>query len=194
MLTKQQIAKNREEYLDLLKSQCGSTKGMDALMDYLDHETDFFEAPASTRFHGSFEGGLCQHSLNVYHRLLENGLTEGYSLGTITLVSLLHDICKANIYQKSVRNVKENGVWKQVPCYTVKDSFPFGHGEKSVVLILRYVALSEEEMLAINWHMGGFDQRVNGGNYALSDAFNSSRLALELHLADMRASYVDEKD
>lgn len=166
--------------------------GIYNLMDYLENDTDFFTAPASSRFHSNHEGGLVEHSLYVYENLCKADLP-GYSEKTIALVSLFHDICKANYYVKDTRNVKNAfGQWEKVPYYRKADieTLPMGHGEKSVYILMKYIDISDEEALAINWHMGGFDPRTNSG--ALSDAFNLSPLALELHLADMRATYINE--
>ena len=97
-------------------------------------KTDFFTAPASTRFHGACECGLVMHSLNVYHVLMSHFFTEEDSKESFTLVSLLHDLCKANYYKPGFRNVKNDatGQWEKVPSYSVEDAFPYGHGEKSV--------------------------------------------------------------
>lgn len=101
-------------------------------------------------------------------------------------------MCKTNYYKVSTRNVKNDvtGQWEKVPFYQVADQFPFGHGEKSVYLIERYMRLTTEEAIAIRWHMGGFDEAVRGGSYAISNAYNSYPLAVKLHLADMYASYL----
>lgn len=172
--------------------------GSDKMLEYLT-KNDFFTAPASTRFHLAEEGGLCAHSLNVYHRLaalVKQELGEDqqvYSNETIAIVGLLHDVCKVNYYAVDYRNVKENGEWVKKPYYKVEEKFPYGHGEKSVFIIGQYMRLSPEEAMAINWHMGGFDERVKGGSFALSEAFAKYKLAFLMHLADMAASYLDEE-
>ena len=172
--------------------------GADKLLAWLD-TTDFFTAPASTRFHGAHEGGLVEHSVNVYRRLerlmnLEYGDDWIYPAESVALCGLLHDVCKAGFYEVSARNVKneETGKWEKQPYYTVHDRFPYGHGEKSAFLIERFVRLSTDEALAIRWHMGGFDAAARGGDYGLSGALESCPLALLLHLADMQATYLDE--
>ena len=116
------------------------------LLDWLDKKTDFFTAPASTRFHGACEGGLCMHSLNVYHALHDTFFTEGDSEETFAICALLHDLCKANYYKAGTRNVKNDvtGQWEKVPSYSVEDLFPYGHGEKSVFLIERFMKLKIE--------------------------------------------------
>ena len=172
--------------------------GADKLLSWLE-KSDFFEAPASTRFHGAHPGGLVEHSLNVcsrLDRLLEDeyGDESPYSQEAVSLCGLLHDICKVNYYTVSTRNVKneKTGQWEKQPFYTVDDQLPFGHGEKSVYIINGFVKLAREEAMAIRWHMGGFDDSAKGGSFALSAAFEKYPLALFLHLADMQATYLDE--
>lgn len=118
--------------------------GADKLLEWL-KSTDFFTAPASTRFHGAYPGGLVKHSLNVYYALLGNFNLRGlYSPQTQTIVALLHDVCKANYYAG------------EYPDYTVKDQMPMGHGEKSVYLVMKHMELTDDEALAIRWHMGAY--------------------------------------
>lgn len=166
--------------------------GADRLLAWLE-TTDFFTAPASTRFHGAYPGGLCEHSMNVYKRLC--ALAPEETPETLAVCGLLHDLCKANFYKVSSRNVKDEqtGRWEKVPFYQVEDQFPYGHGEKSVFLIERFMRLKTSEALAIRWHMGGFDDAAKGGSYAVSTAFDHCPLAVKLHLADMEATYLDEK-
>ena len=174
-------------------------EGAQKLLDWLSR-TDFFTAPASAKFHNAFEGGLVLHSLNVFDRLLREvkeeygeNFNEKYSMETITVCALLHDICKVNFYKKEIRNVKENGEWVPKTFYTVEDELPYGHGEKSVYIVSGFIKLTRSEAMAINWHMGGFDTLVKGGDYSLSAAFYSYPLALLLHIADNKAAYLDEE-
>lgn len=178
-----------EEFLELYAEI--KRDGAKELLEYLVNETDFFTAPASTKYHGAVEGGLVAHSINVYKRLKEIVKTDNES---IAIVSLLHDICKANFYKKSFRNVKNEitGIWDKIPCYVVEDLLPFGHGEKSVYIINKFMRLTDEEALAIRWHMGGFDDAVKGGSYAMNNAFNNFKLPAMLHITDMLATYCDE--
>ena len=164
------------------------------LLDWLDNKTDFFSAPASTRFHGACDGGLCMHSLNVYHALHDGFFTEGESEESYAICALLHDLCKANYYKKGTRNVKNDatGQWEKVPSYSVEDLFPYGHGEKSVFLIERFMKLKVEEAVAIRWHMGGFDDAAKGGCFAISEAYDKYPLAVKLHIADLKATYLME--
>lgn len=176
-------------------------EGADKLLDYLMTKSDFFTAPASSKFHNDFEGGLLSHSLNVYQRLVKlleaeygEAWKEKYSPETVAIVGLLHDVCKINYYKVSYRNVKKDGAWEQVPFYTVEDELPYGHGEKSVYIISGFMRLTREEAMAINWHMGGFDDRVRGGSYTVGTAFQKYDLAVLTHTADFLATYLDEKD
>lgn len=170
--------------------------GLDSLLDWMENESDFYEAPASTRFHGNHQYGLVEHSLNVYNALLE--LTKQFhlnvSLETLTIVSLFHDLCKANYYVLGTRNVKdeETGVWRKEPFYKSEDQYPVGHGEKSVILLMKHMRLTDDEIYSIRWHMGGFDSAVKGGDYASGKAYEICPLAVLLHVADMVASYLME--
>ncbi|MCI5668804.1 MAG: hydrolase [Oscillospiraceae bacterium] len=163
--------------------------GIEELIRYLQEETDFFTAPASTKYHGAFEGGLLKHSMNVLDCLDE----AGYDYKTVIVVALLHDICKANCYGKETRNVKENGAWVEKQVYTYQDDLPLGHGEKSLYIISKYIKLTDEEAAAIRWHMGGFDSAFRGGDRGLNIAFEKYPLAVLLHLADMKATYIVER-
>ncbi len=171
-------------------------KGAENLLNYLlSDASDFFIAPSSTRYHGAYEGGLVQHSLNVYHCLVDYlarprtkelyGMD--YSDETVALVALLHDICKLNFYKVDFRNAKnDKGVWEKVPYYTIEDTLPYGHGEKSVYIISSYMRLSRDEAFAIRYHMG-FSGEENKNN--IGRAFEMFPLALALHVADMEATY-----
>ncbi len=193
-MEKELIEQNKEDFLQLAKSNI-NREGIDELLKYLE-TTDFFSAPASSRFHLSEEGGLCQHSLNVYYRMEQLCITEfgegNYNPETITIVALFHDVCKANFYKQDYRNVKENGVWVQKPYYTIEDSLPYGHGEKSVYIVNGFMRLTREEAMAINWHMGLADKRAIAGDTTYSAAFTKYPMALLAHIADMQASYIDE--
>ena len=175
-------------------------EGADKLLDYLMSRSDFFTAPASSKFHSDYEGGLLDHSLNVYHRLLrlvESEYGEGWrdviSPESVAIVGLLHDVCKVNMYKVSYRNVKKDGAWEQQPFYTIDDEIPYGHGEKSVYIISGFMRLTRDEAMAINWHMGGFDDRVRGGSFTIGRAFEKYPLAGLAHTADFLATYFDEK-
>lgn len=167
--------------------------GIFDFVKWLTEETDFLEAPASTKYHGAEKGGLLYHSLNVYKNMMTIPFKFDYSMDTIKIVSLFHDICKCNFYTVSQRNVKNEitGKWEKQPYYVVDEQFPFGsHGGKSVYLIMSHgVNITDEEAIAINNHMGGWDV-TNYHNP--SKAFEKYPLALYLHIADMMATYLDE--
>ena len=183
----------REEFIEIF-TQNITRPGADKLLEWLD-TTDFYRAPASTRFHGACESGLVMHSLNVYHALMDRFYTEEESKESFAVVALLHDLCKANYYKAGTRNVKNEttGQWEKVPAYNVEDMFPYGHGEKSVYLIERFIRLRPAEAVAIRWHMGGFDDAARGGCRAMSEAYDKYPLAVKLHMADLEATYLMEK-
>lgn len=186
----------RERFIKIFKEFI-TRPGSESLLEWLDKGSDFFTAPASSRYHGSHEGGLCEHSLNVFERLkilCQNEQDIEASDETIAIVSLLHDVCKTGFYKKDFRNVKENGVWVQKPFYSVEDQLPYGHGEKSVYIISAFMKLSRNEVMAIRWHMGGFDDSVKGGSFCLSSAWSECPLGVLLHCADLQATYIDEKE
>lgn len=174
-------------------------EGADKLLDWL-LKSDFITCPASTKFHSNYEGGLIEHSIKAYKRFVKN-LEKEYgenwnntiSEESAAIIGLLHDICKVGYYKQEMRNVKEDGVWVQKPYYTVDDKLPYGHGEKSVYIISGFMKLTREEAMAINWHMGGFDTRVQGGSYSISTAFYEFPTALIFHLSDLEATYLDER-
>ncbi len=190
----------KEEFVELYRSLI-HREGAEKLLDYLLSPTsDFFTAPASTRYHGSRAGGLCEHSLNVYHCLArylarpeakeEYGLS--YDPETIAVAALLHDICKVNCYKVSQRNVKnKEGRWESVPYYEFDDQLPYGHGEKSVYIVSGYMRLTREEAFAIRYHMG-FSTEMDARN--VSAAFTAYPLAVALYVADMEATFfVDDR-
>lgn len=192
MLTKEQIEQNKEEFIDILNKNV-KRDGLKEFITYL-VKSDFFVAPASTKFHCNYAGGLCEHSLSVYKRLRRMVVAEekvNASDETVAICGLLHDICKANYYKVQMRNTKVDGVWVEQPFYSVEDTLPFGHGEKSVYIINGYMRLTREEAMAINWHMGFSDSRASDG-YVIGTAFNQFPFAALLHAADFLSTYVDE--
>ncbi len=179
----------KQEFLELLKSI--NREGMENLIAFIE-KTDFFEAPASTRFHGSYQGGLLEHSMKVYEILLlkvqNNIIGLKPNEDTIKLIALLHDICKANFYKVDYRNAKNSkGEWEKVPYYTIEDTIPYGHGEKSVMMITEYIKLTPEEKYCIRWHMGFTEPKEV--YTTLGEAFKKYPLALLLHEADLEATY-----
>lgn len=188
----------KEEFISIY-TQHIKREGADKLLDFLKNKSDFFTAPSSTRFHGAYEGGLVQHSVNVYHCLkdylarqrVKDVYGMEYSEETIAIVSLLHDLCKVNFYTVDYRNAKNaDGVWEKVPYYTISDSMPYGHGEKSVYIISGYLygenRLSREEAFAIRYHMGFSG---NEDKNSVGRALEMYPLAFALSVADMEASY-----
>ena len=181
----------KEEFISIYTENI-SRKGSKELLEWIG-KTDFFTAPASTKFHCACEHGLVMHSVSVFNTMMEKHFDEETdSLESFAICALLHDLCKAQFYKVSTRNVKndETGQWEKVPYYMVEDSFPYGHGEKSVFLIERFMRLKLEEAMAIRWHMGGFDDSTG---YAMSQAYDRYPLAVKLHLADLESTYLREK-
>ena len=171
----------KEEFIRLLQEI--PREGMDKLIEFL-KASDFFEAPASTRFHGAFRGGLLAHSMKVYEILK----TKTPDSDSVRIIALLHDICKANYYKTDYRNAKnELGVWEKVPYYTVDDTIPYGHGEKSVMMLTEYIKLTVEEKYCIRWHMGFTEPKEMYSTIGI--AFKKYPLALLLHEADLEATY-----
>lgn len=188
-------------------------EGMDRLVNYIKNSTDFYVAPASTRFHLACEGGLLQHSLNVYEclqakrnspvwaKVLENTPDD-----SLIIVALLHDLCKANFYVESSKNQKTydpvkvaaaekwqvkhdaqgDFIWESVKTYQIDDKLPLGHGEKSVMLAQEFIHLHMPEVMAIRWHMGFTEEK---SQYAsVGDAMEKYPLVLAMHEADLEAS------
>jgi len=193
------VKETKEKYLNLFKENI-KREGAKELLEFIE-KSDFFTSPASTKFHSNFEGGLCLHSINVYERFEKilkseygDELSHKISNESIAVIALLHDLCKIENYKVDYRNVKVNGEWTKQAYYAFNDSaLPYGHGEKSVYMISGYMKLTREEAMAINWHMGGFDSRVIGGSYDLSRAFRQFPIAVLFYIADLSASYLDEK-
>ena len=188
---------NKERFIEIFRRDI-KREGSEALLSYLMSDScDFFRAPASTRYHGAYEGGLVEHSLNVYDNLcdyldrkrVKDVYGFEYSAESIAIAALLHDLCKTNFYVESTRNVKENGVWKSVPYYTIDDRLPYGHGEKSVYIASGYMRLTRDEAFAIRYHMGfSGPEDVN----SVSAAFEMFPLAFALNVADSEAAYFVE--
>lgn len=164
--------------------------GAEKLLQYLE-DGGFFEAPASTQYHGSYAGGLVEHSVNVFKRLVElvkheekeaKAFSTTYTIDTLATVALLHDVCKMDAYKKDDKGG-----------YTYTNNFPVGHSEKSIFRILQYMQLTDEEIMALRWHMGKYDYAAQGGGYDLNNAFRQSKLAVMLHIADMEATHLDER-
>lgn len=207
-----------ERYESLLKST--NRDGINKLIEFI-RKSDFYTAPASTRFHNCHEGGLLEHSLNVYDCLynkvkntdvfkkaLSDSAKEFWDTDefekTIVIVALLHDLCKMFMYEVEMKNKKiysDHGSkkdnqgrydWESVPGYTVNDRVPYGHGEKSVMMIEQFITLTKEERFAIRWHMGFTEPKENWNT--LNAAIRMYPLILAVHEADLEATYMLEKE
>lgn len=182
--------------------------GIDNLLTWLD-STDFYTAPASTKYHGSHPGGLVDHCLAVYHELVFlmhgfNGFVDSehapkwheknearYTRENVAIAALFHDLCKVNTYKQEFKNVKKDGEWTSEPYYVHSEQYKFGgHGSKSVYLCMKYIQLTDQEASAINAHMGAFDMSTYSqpGN-----VFADNPLAWLLHVADESATYILDK-
>ncbi len=191
----------KERFIEIYTSKI-KREGADKLLEFLESPaSDFFVAPASARFHSSYEGGLVDHSLNVYDCLVgylesrhaKEDLGMQYSEESVAIVSLLHDLCKMNVYKKGFRTVKdEKGVWQRVDTFEYDDPMPYGHGEKSVYMISPFIRLTREEAFAIRYHMG-YSSTEDERN--VSAAFEMFPLAFALSVADSEATYyLDDKN
>ena len=182
----------RDKFLGIYNSNI-KREGADRLLTWLE-ESDFFTAPASTKYHCAKEGGLVEHSVKVYEVLMKKHFELDESEESFAICALLHDVCKVNFYKRSFRNIKnELGRWEQVEYYSVEDSFPYGHGEKSVFLIERFMKLRLNEAMAIRWHMSGFDDSIKGGSYAIGLAYDKYPLAVKLGISDLESTYLHER-
>lgn len=187
------VEANKNEIISILRTV--ERPGIEKLIEWLSRN-DYFTAPASTRFHSNYEGGLAAHSLNVYKVL--KAKAEHYKdlempLESVIICGLLHDLCKVNFYTVSTRNKKNDvtGKWEKVPFYQVDDQVPLGHGEKSIIILSSFIKLSLDEMYAIRAHMGGYEPKENWNT--VSGCWNKCKWAVLLHSADLEASYIYEE-
>lgn len=185
---------NKERFVSLLRST--DRDGVEDLIDYLE-SSDFFEAPASTCFHLAKRGGLCQHSLNVLDEALKILSVYGDDMKdipyeSVVLCSLLHDVCKANMYSVEKRNRKNKaGQWESYDAYTIDEKFRFGgHGSKSVFIVSRYIRLTVDEAVAINAHMSSWED----GGKQMGGVYEQRPFAWALHVADEAATFLKEGD
>lgn len=179
--------------------------GADKLLAWLE-STDFFTAPAGAKHHGAHAGGLVVHSLNVWNRLREITLRDtidGKAIldltpetnETVAILALLHDVCKVGVYHTETKRRRnpDTGTWEDYQAYTFRDPFPLGHGEKSLYLIAKHMDLTEEEALAIRWHMGAYDAAARSDLRNLSAAMAMTPWVWRLQEADMCAAHIDER-
>lgn len=187
---------NREQFINIMSQV--KRDGIIDLLDWLD-TTDFYSAPASTRFHGSYPGGLVVHTLNVAYELRE--LIKFYDIqgipkDSIIIVALAHDFCKINTYQETMVNVPpqrtESGKWEQKLGYKKSEYCKLGHGAKSLSILQDFIKLEDYEKEAIYWHMGAYDISTLSSINNLYDVFEENKLAFLLHMADMVATYIVE--
>ena len=171
---------NEERFKAIFQDQV-NRPGADDLLEWLEN-AGFFTAPASTKYHGAYPGGLVEHSLRVYDFLISSRYAAGTSAESRAICALFHDVCKAEYYEQT-----DGGG------YRVNDRFPFGHGEKSVYQISRFMYLTDEEALAIRWHMGAYDTAARTDLRDLSAAMDATPWVWRLHEADMCAAHIDER-
>ena len=202
-----EIAIDREKLVARFEAEMAKVDrpGMDGLMNYI-RKSDFYTAPASTKYHLSCEGGLLQHSINVLDALrtvltpTDHGTWEYRVAGntvaevpdeSLIMTALLHDLCKANFYATSLRNAKneQTGKWEKVPYYTVNDRMPLGHGPKSAMLAKNFTTLTNTEMYCIWWHMGF---TMDDSKTDLTNALDLYPIIWAVHTADMMASHMME--
>jgi hypothetical protein len=185
----------KQQFIDIFNGNITRQGASDLLKYLLSDQSDFFEAPASTRYHLAYPGGLLEHSLNVYRCLKDylsrESVRNAYQLipseETIAIVALLHDLCKINVYQKSFRNVKdEQGKWSQVPSYDYQDKLPYGHGGGIGVYHLGFHEIDPGRGVCDQVSYGLFDTEDKNN---VGRAFEMFPLAFALSTADMEATY-----
>lgn len=185
------IEKQKQDFINLVHSTI-KREGIDDLLNWLE-KSDFYTAPASTRYHGNYQGGLCEHSMDVWKYIMELKhsllLETEISAESLAIVSLFHDLCKVNFYKQDKRNQKVDGQWVEVPYYTIEEKYPFGgHGSKSVFIAQQFIRLKADEAAAINCHMG-----FAAGGDAVRDAsaaYERFPLAWITHVADEAATFL----
>jgi hypothetical protein len=200
----------RKQFIDLLTGT--KREGIENLLNYLEKETDFYIAPSSTKYHDACAGGLLHHSVKVYHNLV--ALSQMFEIEipadtSLAIIALLHDLCKTNIYKQERKSLPRRDektgelvlddwgkkIWDEQIVYTIDDQMPLGHGEKSVIMIQRYIQLSDTEIFAIRWHMMAYDDSRNSyaGNLAITNASDKFRIIPLFHMADLAASFLERR-
>ena len=188
---------NREKFMELMRKT--ERAGVEDMLKWLD-TTDFYSAPASTRYHGSYPGGLVQHTLNVAYELKQ--LVDFYDMkipkDSILICALGHDFCKINTYRETIVNVPpqrtKSGKWEQQQGYKKDEYLKLGHGAKSLSTLQDFITLKDYEKEAIYWHMGAFDLGQYNNINDLSKTFEENPLAFLLHIADMCVTYIIENE
>lgn len=194
----QEVIILKKQFIELLLNENDNRLGMDKLIEFLQNETDFFIAPASVRNHGAESGGLLFHSLAVHKNIFKLSKIYGFDSqiyhDSLTIISLLHDVCKANFYKEVLKWRKnENNRWEQYPSWDIDDQLPLGHGEKSARIVSKFINLTDDEYAAIRWHMGAWGTEDYSGRQSLNAAMEKYPLVLLLQMADLAASYYDKK-
>ena len=196
IMSKEELEEQKEMILALLRST--ERDGIDKLADYLSDSTDFFTAPASTRFHNNFSGGLAQHCLNVYENFKSLLEIKGIEMSedSIIICALLHDLCKCNTYVVETRNRKnEQGQWEKYNIWaTNKDvDIPLPHSSRSIAIIRKFIKLSIKEELTIFYHMGPYGGEDYEYRNMLKAANEKYPQTVLFYVADTIASYLDEE-
>ncbi len=189
------MEENKKIFLNLLSSV--DRKGIENLLEYLETKTDFYTAPASTRYHNNCAGGLLAHTLNVYENFKKLLKLQGIEMSeeSIILVSLLHDICKCNYYVLEQRNRKINGKWEQVNVWsnTKSVSPPLPHAYRSIRMILQFFRLTFQEELCIYYHMGPYGGEDYEYRTLLQKVNTENPETLLFYTADLFSTYLDEE-
>ena len=201
------VNENIKRFESLLRST--KREGIEGLIAFI-RKSDFYTAPASTKYHSCHKGGLLEHSLNVYDRFIEKFKDDLWAekvdvdKDSLIIIALLHDLCKCWFYGTELKNKKiysdtgkksdSNGRfdWETVPMYIVDDKFPMGHGEKSMYLAERFIRLSKTEAMAIRWHMLWTEPKEYYNT--IGNAIKLYPIILALHEADMESTYLLEKE
>ncbi len=198
-MTIAQAKENFDKILSLIKRE-----GVNELVEWLKNETDFFSSPASTKYHGNFEGGLLIHSINVvrialhiFNLIVKEKPELEYLRESVVISALFHDVCKANTYVKEKKWTKDSdNKWKEYDAWVVKDNLPLGHGEKSLYLLAKFIKLTPAEAMAIRWHMGAMEPSINFLNspqsYSYYEAFDHP-LVLIIQTADLLSLLIEDK-
>ena len=182
------IAENKEFIIQTLRAT--ERNGIENLIAWLE-KTDFFTAPASTKYHLHCAGGLAQHSINVYTLLKSKVESDLIDLkpDTVAITALLHDVCKANFYSRETRNRKINGTWQEVEEWGVNEKYPIGHGDKSCYFVQTFIRISPEEYAMIRFHMG---RESDSFNDPFSKAAARYPGVAAIHTSDLEAAFIVE--
>jgi hypothetical protein len=207
------IAENKKKFIQYVKTYI-KRDGVQKLLEWLD-TTDFYVAPASTQYHLCVEGGLCQHSLDVFENMINlcvshygeefkpdvvfNGQSAddkgAFGMENIAIVALFHDLCKVGCYVKDFKNVKVDGRWVQQEYWRWDDKFVYGRGAKSVFIIQQFIRLYTDEAQAIRFHTAGHEDPLNDvTEKSYMQVFDKLPLAVFLYLADVIGTYIDGKE